>query len=68
MRLCEELYQRIDQQIELDAAFRRRLARTQQKLWPRIQAAEEEARAARKRERERARAHARGSSRSQQAR
>jgi hypothetical protein len=68
MRLCDELYQRIDQQIDFDAAFRRRLARAQQKLWPRIQAAEEEARAARKRERERARAHARGSGRSQQAR
>jgi hypothetical protein len=58
-KLCAELYQRIDQGRPLDRAFRQRLFRAHERLLPRIEAAEQEARDARRRERERARAASR---------
>jgi hypothetical protein len=57
--LFDELYQRIDQGRELDAAFMKRLERVHDELWPRIQVAEQMARDARRRERERVRSQAR---------
>jgi hypothetical protein len=53
--LFDELYQRIDQGLSLEGAFKARLERAHDQLRPRIESAERQAREARRRERERVR-------------